>query len=160
MRITESKLRSIIRSVIRETSWRDSLPQGPTQTWHGGGKYFDPNAAMQNDIARSTDKAYDKHGHDGRRSPSEGSYSRAERERFYNESGIELDDAYAIARTYLNSPKEEFHIADFVEVSDKGLVFLKHYFNIVSEDSDVIERSDIEDLCFSPEKLDLNPDEF
>lgn len=173
MRITESKLRSIIRSVIREArdEWRDRLPGGRTQTWDirddklkslkgAEALKYAEDKAFERDRARSEERAYKRHGHDGRRGASEGSYESAKCEIFYKESGFELYDAYTIARTLSDSPgKEAFYISDFAKVSDEVKDFLMHEFNLIDENEE-IERSELEDLCFNPEKLDLDPDEF
>lgn len=167
MRITESRLRIIIRSVIKESlikeahdSWRDTLPGGRTETYQQGGKFSDPGAALQHDIKRSTDKAYAHYDYDKSKKKSAHDYTSAQSEKFCYENGIDLADAYEITNVYLDSPKKEkFYISDFTQVSKDGKVFLAHYFDLIDDD-DSIKRSDLEDLCFNPEKLDIDPNEF
>ena len=156
MRMTESRLRSLIRSVIRENSWRDTLPGG--RTWD----YRHPEGEAQKiDYKRAEDRAYKQQGHNGMRGPRGESYTTALSEKFYRENDIDLSDAYYITSVYLDSSKKEnFCISDFTTVSDDGKIFLKHYFQIDDDHSKVIKRSELEDLIFNPEKLDMDSNEF
>ena len=165
MRITERRLRSLIRNVIRENNafnWRDKLPYGRTEDYrHPEGE------ARKIDYKRAEDLAYRHGGHDGSFTSGDMSkhdyskhYSNALSEKFYKENDIDLADAYYITQTYLYSPKKEkFRISDFIKVSDNGKVFLKHHFHLI-DDNQEIKRSELEDLCFNPEKLNMDEDEF
>ena len=155
MLITEKKLREIIRNVIKE-SWRDSLPiVGIPKMGEEG---------YRDDLERSTNMAYKRREYEKQsqqdpihmKKQEDSAYS----QKFYSDNNIDLNDAYSIAEVFMGSKKNKFKISDFTGSSEGAQNFLRHYFNIVNEDLDLIKASKLDELIFDSDKLGLSYSEF